>query len=97
LQEALLWTLTPTEYRALCEIRSAHLQRQTDMFACLMTVLHRAHFQGSFEPSMFGASRPAQESVFGTQDVATKKAAFRSGLRAAWEARKKRLEVSNGR
>ena len=81
----MLWSLAPWEYAALREVYAGHKQRETDMFAALMTVLHRAWFQGSFTPEQFGGS-PARaatiEDVVGRQPWQHKQSAIRSHLRA---------------
>jgi len=97
LTEAVLWTLAPWEYAALREVYADHVQRQTDMFAALMTVLHRAHFQGTFTPEQFGGSKPRPatiEDIVGRQTWQEKQAIFRSMLMTAWAAKKKRLEAA---
>jgi hypothetical protein len=63
----------------------ANRQREVDMFAGLMTVLHRAWFQGKFEPQMFGGSAPGParpEDVFGRQTWQEKRSIIRSHFRA---------------
>ena len=75
-----------------------HRQFFRNMYASLMTVLSRAHFQGSFSPEQFGGTRPGPVRIedYFTQTVEQKKSNLRTMLRAAGAAAERKKAVKRG-